>query len=183
MSPPSTMGGRYSDRLAVAAAAATTTIPGPDRPTTLPRRGRSTVLARFARSSTLRSGSAAPGLRYPACTGLVTRAATSRRAMPGTAARAPSPPWSPQSNGLDAATRFPSSGASRRRYHPRATVVGHADGSCPLPPDPALACLLRRGRAAGPPTPHAVSLSRPRFIEPRRPSPASPAGSAPEPLA
>ena len=38
MSPPSTTGGRYSDRLAVAAAAATTTIHGPDRPTTLPRR-------------------------------------------------------------------------------------------------------------------------------------------------
>jgi len=48
---------------------------------------------------------------------------------------------------------------------------------------------LRRPRVAhgscgatSAPTPHAVSLSRPRFIEPRRPSPASPAGSAPEPL-
>ena len=100
----------------------------------------------------------------------------------GRARATPAATWSAMSTGLDAATRFPSSGASRRRYHPRATVVGHADGPSPFPPDPALACLLRR-RAAGPPTPHAVSLSRPRFIEPRRPSPASPAGSAPEPLA
>ena len=56
----------------------------------------------------------------------------------GRARATPAATWSAMSTGLDTATRFPSSGASRRRCHPRATVMGNANGHRPLPPDPAL---------------------------------------------
>jgi len=72
----------------------------------------------------------AVGLRRSACAGRVTRAAMCGRKT-GHAARAPRPPWSVMSNGVETATRSPSSGASRRRCHPRATVAGAAYGDRP----------------------------------------------------
>jgi hypothetical protein len=66
----------------------------------------------------VRSGPAAPGLRYPACAGSVTRAAASGRET-GPAARAPLPPWSVMSGVFDAAMRFPSSPLSRLAIYAR----------------------------------------------------------------
>jgi len=103
-------------------------LPPVHRPTTLPRRGRSTALAGFARSATaaparLRRAYAiprAPRLAWPVL-----------RPPYGRARATPAATWSVMSTGLDAATRFPSSGASRRRYHPRALVMGNANGHRP----------------------------------------------------
>ena len=138
-----------------------------------------TALAGFARSAMRRSGPAVPGLRYPACAAAcMARAASSLRSGTGHASRyvvgnVHRPRCSNALPILAAArlARSPvltvfgdvlpprTSRASRRRLSravlkdprplPRATVLGHADGHSPLPPDPG----LRRVAGGGCPPP------------------------------
>jgi len=103
--------------------------------------------------------------------------ALARSAMPTVVGDVLPPPHGPRQPQKAGTSR-----AERPHPPPRANVIGHANGDSTRKEVPALSWRLRESRAAAPPTPHTVSLSRLRFIEPRRPSPASPAASSPEPL-
>ena len=111
-----------------------TTTSMTNRPTTLPRRDRSTILAGYARSSL-------PASR-------VRRTCHGMCYFPpyGRAHPAPDARWSAMSNVINAATRFASSDASRRRYDPRATVIGNANAD-PTRPLRSTPCASGRNHA------------------------------------
>ena len=151
--PPSTTGGRYGDRLAVAAAAATTTIPDPDRPTTLPRRGRSTVLA------------ATPLARYPMplvaplSTGAINRASEAVTV---------------DAYAIPRATGIGHANGRLTRYHPHVTAPAKQVRAVPLTPaGTAAAKQPRSSPPAPPPSPAAPTQATPaelsRFMS-RHPS-------------
>ena len=155
------------------------TTPGPtwSARSTAPRRAASAGIAPSLRSVTIPAG---PRTTFRCVTGEPTRFPSSRlRRSPDPRCRRPPPGYvmpraCPRRLGQPRVTPSPPALPMRDRdrlckrssHALRRPRVAH--GSC---------------GATSAPTPHAVSLSRPRFIEPRRPSPASPAGSAPEPLA